>query len=400
MARRKRKTRGAPDATRLARLGIDAADPRTALAKLAPTWGAEPDLEAWVVDQAGRLDDDGVGSSLHALEERTTDKAVRREIKRALYRLEQHGHWKAPEGPPPPSARDLLGQGDEPALGWLSAIDPTGTRLVWMARRTGGGMTSLSAVIGEEHGIREFHSGKTTRRALREAHKEIAERGGIPLVEAPWQWTYELVRRAHELTERGRFPEVPRVLQALVPHPPATPPSPPVDALLDRVATEADEAALAESADLLREPEIGTWVLPLPWLEAALEKLENVRSSVLIVSPAAQEERLREAMEESTDLLLDPEDRRTRFADRLEESAFLLHARGARARARSALAAAGAARAGRRISDIPVLAEITRRSLALAMQARAAEQAEQEKTALVVTPQQAAAERERARRRR
>ena len=193
----------APDPARLEAKGIDGADPLAALAKLAETWGAEPDLEAWVVGRVGALHDDEAGARLHALESRTTDKGVRREIKRALYRLGQHGHWRAPDAPEPPSTRDLLGPDEDDAEGWLSPIDPTGSRLVWMARRTSGGMVSLSAVIGEDHGIREFRSGITTRKALREAHKEIAERSGIRLVEAPPQWTHELVRRGDAADRSG-----------------------------------------------------------------------------------------------------------------------------------------------------------------------------------------------------
>lgn len=398
---RKKKTRGVtpPDPARLAAAEIDADDPGAALAKLSARWGTAPDLEAWVVERAGHLEDGDAGAQLFELQERTTDKVVRREIKRALYRLEQHGHWKTPDAPAPPSARDLLGPDEDAALGWLSPIDHTGTRLVWMARRTGGGLATLSAVIGEDQGIREFHSGKTTRKALRDAQKEIAERSGIPLVETPWEWTHHLLRRAHEQTERGRFPDVPSVLQTMVPAPQAGPPSPPVDALLDRAAVAADDGALASSSELLGEPEVGSWVLPLSWLEPTLEKLGDAQSSLVVVSPTSQEERMRETIEEATGTILDAAERRTRFADRLEESAFLLARRGTDARARSALAASIATREGKSIADIPVLAEITRRSVALAMQARASKQVEEEKSSLVVTPQQAMAEQQRTRRR-
>jgi len=397
---RKKKAKGprAPDAAVLAEKGLDPDDPKGALTTLEPAWGAEPDLEEWVVSLAGALADDEVGGLLHALEGRTEAKGVRREIKRALYKLEQRGHWHAPDAPPPPSARELMGE-DDPDVpqGWLSPIDPTGTRLVWMARRIAGGMASLSAVIAEDHGIREFHSGKTTRKALRDAHKEIAERSGIPLAEAPWGWVHELLTRALEQTERGRFPDAARVLKTMSADA-TVDPTPAVDRVLDRVEVGGDETALTNSAELLGEPEVGTWLLPLPWMEETLEKLADTESSVVVVSPEAQEERMRETFEAAVDQLLDDEARRARFADRLEESAFLLATRGADGHARSALAAAIAARGGKAISQIPVLAEITRRSLALGLRARESKKVEEEKSSLVVTPQQAMAEQERARR--
>ncbi|MDG2308923.1 MAG: hypothetical protein P8R42_30435 [Candidatus Binatia bacterium] len=396
---RKKKTRepSAPDAAQFAAKGLDPAEPKAVLATLAKNWGAEPEFEAWVVGKVGGLDDHEVGGILHQLQDATPSKDVRREIKRALYKLEQRGHWKTPTEAPP-SARDLLGPEEDAPLGWLSPIDPTGTRLVWMARRTGGGMASLSAVIDEDHGIREFHSGKTTRKALREAHREIAQRSGIGLTDAPWEWVHDLLRRAHEKTERGRHPDVPSVLKTIAPDAATAAPPPAVDSLLDRATVAADEAALTASAELLSEPEVGAWLLPLPWMEDTLGKLSDTGSSVLVVSPSAQEERVAEAFDDAISQLLDDEARRNRFADRLEESAFLLAKRGANAHARSALAAGIAAREGKPILEIPVLAEITRRSLALGLRARETKKVEEEKSSLVVTPQQAMAEDQRARR--
>ncbi len=390
----------APDAARLSARGLDPADPRAALASLASNWGSEPELEAWAVRLSGGLDDADVGGMLHGLQSRTKAKAVHREIKRALYKLEQRGHWSPPTSPTPPSARELLGPDVEDApLGWLSPIDPTGTRLVWMARRSAGAVASLSAVLAEDHGVREFHAGKTTRKALREAHREIAQRSGIPLTEAPWEWVYELIRRAHEQTKEGQHREVPRVLKTLAPDAPRDP-APAVDSLLDRASVAEDEAALTASAELLGQPEVGAWLLPLPWMDETLGKLSETESSLLVVSPTAQEERMREVFDEAIGNLLDDGARRERFADRLEESAFLLAKRGATDHARSSLAAAIAARGGKPIAEIPVLAEITRRSIALGLQARATKKVEEEKSSLVVTPQQAMAEEQRARRER
>lgn len=397
---RKKKDRGrkAVDGSRLAQSGLDPNDPASALEKLAANWGASPDLEAWAVEQAAGTEDPAIGPRLAELEPRTQAKEVRRSIKRALYRLEQRGVWHAPDTPAPPSARELMGEDDSDApQGWLSPIDPTGTRLVWMARKIPGGVASLSAVINEDHGVREFHSGKTNRKALREAHKEIADRSGIPLTEAPWEWVHETLRRAYETTERGRHPDVPRVLKTMAPQAPEAP-TPAVDSVVDRAEAAQDETALSVSAELLGEPEVGTWLLPLPWMQDTLEKLGEADSSLVVVSPAAKEERMREALEGAVGEILDSPERRTRFADRLEESAFLLATRGADGHAKSALAAAIAAREGKAISEIPVLAEITRRSLALGLRARESKKQEEEKSSLVVTPQQAAAEQERARR--
>lgn len=396
MSRSKKASAAAPDAARLAARGLDPSEPKAALEILTPTWGEDVDLELWAVGAAGASSDPSVGDLLFGLQEKTSAKPVRREIKRALYKLEQRGLWAAPEGPTPPTARELLGEEEEAPQGWLSPIDHTGTRLAWMASRTAGGMASLSVVLNEDVGIREFHSGKATRSAIRDAHKEIAERSGIPLSEAPWEWVFALIREAYDVTERGRYPDVPRVLKAIAPEAPKKP-APPIDALLDRAEVARDDDALAASTELLQQKEVGTWLLPLPWMTDALEKVAESESSVVVLSPGAKEERTREALDGAVEEILDPADRRKRFHLRLEESAYLLAKRDAEPLARSALAASIATAEGRPISEIPVLAEITRRSLALAVQHRASKQAEEQKSSLVVTPDQAIAE-ERARR--
>ena len=382
-----------PDNALLAKHGIDPAEPIEALQKLTSTWGENPELEIWAIGQCAASMPAEAGSALYGLRDAPAAKKVRRELKRALYQLGQQGHWQTPQTPPP-STRELLGPDLETCSGWLSPIDPTGTRLLWMARKTASGLISASAVISEDQGLREFHSAITTRKALREAHRDIAKRSGVQLVPTPWEWTHHLLQDAASQAEKGRFPDLAATLSSLVPTPPADRPAPPIDGLLVREQVAADETALADSATLLAEGEVGGWLLPLPWLEETLATLSETQDSVVMVSPAAREERLQEMMQEAVSNLLDPPERRSRFAQRLEESAFLLASRKAEDAARQALAAAMAAQEGKPITQIPVLAEITRRSLTLALQAQASKQAETQADpgSLVVTPQQARAE--------
>jgi hypothetical protein len=270
-----------------------------------------------------------------------------------------------------------------------------------MARRVGDGTATLSAVINENEGLVEFHAGETTRKALKQAQRDLAARAGIALVEAPWAHVDALLREAHQrAADPTRFPDVQRARQLIAPASRPEPVPSPIDALLDRASVEADPAALAASAEALREPETAGWVLPYPWLEAALEEVSAARSSLVVISPVQQEERVREAAEKAMEALFEPAERRALFASRFEETAYLLAKRGRGPIARAALAAAIATRAGRRIAEVPLLAEIARRSLALAFEAQAAKAKEEAQSSLIVTPAQALAEqRARARRR-
>ncbi len=394
---RKRKTPAteAPSRDRLAALGIEASDPSGALLRLREQWGQAPEVEAWVVHELAASADAATAVLLGELEPRTNDKRVRRSLKQTLYRLAQKGIWQPPEASAPPSARELLGGDDEGTEAWLSPIDPSGTRLAWMARSARGGMLTISAVLSEDHGVREFHAGKTTRKALREMVADIGRRTRTGLTPTPWRWVDHLIRQAWERSEQSRFPDLPGAVAAVTPRVETSTPIPPVDERIDRAAAEADEAALAASAALLEKDEIGGWLLPIEGLEGTLETVLGAEESVVLLSPASREEQQREALEDATRNLLDPGDRRERFAVRLEETAHLFAVRGDDEAAVQAVAAAAAARAGKAIEDIPLLSEITRRSILLALQARSTQEAEQRRSSLVVTPQQALQEQRR-----
>ena len=377
-------------ADELAKRGLTAELPLQALDALEREWGAAPALEAAVIALLGSAGDGGTGERLAILAERTRDKNVKREIKRALYRLEQRGLWHAPEAPPPPSAQQLLGPSEDEPEAWVSAIDAGGSRLLWMARRTGSDMASMSAMVNEIVGVQEFYAGGTTRKSLRQTQRDLATRNGVQLVEAPWQHVDALLERA---TALGASPEqaadIARARRQIVPHPVATPPPPPVDALVDRAAAAADPAALADSVRALGEREVGAWFLPRSWVEPALGTLEEAQSSVVIVSPQQQEERARDAVQRAADEIFAPSERRQLFATRFDETAYLFARRGHADLARALVAAAEATRGGRPIGEIPVLAQITAASLALMAQIRQRQAREEKSASLIVTPEQA-----------
>ena len=84
--------------------------------------------------------------------------------------------------------------------------------------------------------------------------------------------------------------------------------------------------------------------------------------------------------------------RRALFARRFSESAWLAARRGQESRARSLWACALALEAGRPVSSIPAVDEMTRLSLAFALEARAKRASEESRSSLIVTPAQAMAE--------
>jgi hypothetical protein len=375
---------------RLVAAGLDPDRPLDALTAHRSAWGRDEDLARSLIHLLAESDDEGAGAALSALVDETRQRELRREIKRALYRLTQRGRWQAEKPAPPPTAA-LLGAAENEPEAWLSPIDPTGTRLLWMSKRVPEGVASVSAITTEDYGLREIHAGQTTRKALRQAQRDLIARSGIPLVEAPWPHVHDLIRDAWEATkDRARLGDVPGTLRLLAPRPPERGPHP-VDAYLDRTALAADENALADSA-ALGEPELAAWLLPFEWIEPAMQTIREATKSLVVTSPVHERERLEGAFARAVDELFEDPARRARFANRLEETAYLLAKRGAVGPARSLLAAALAARTERPIAEIPLLAELARRSLGFALEASEKREQEEARSSLVVTPAQAIAE--------
>lgn len=390
---RKRAARLAAARDLLRREGHDAERPLELLASLAPRWGERPELERAVTLLAAESDEAGVGESLAELLERSADRDLRREIKRALFRLGQRGRWKAPEPPPPPSTADLLGPAETAPEAWLSAFDPTGVRVLWLSRRIPDGVATISAIASEDSGLLEFQAGQTTRRALRRMQAELETRTGLRLVAAPWEHVCWLIRDAWErAADRQRWGDVPAALRSVSPRLPASPPAAPIDAILDRAAVAADAAALTSSAKALEEPEISSWILPRPWLEAAAEELSSEPPSLVVLPPAQERERRAQRLARVSGEMIAPAERRERIARRLEDTAHLLAERAALEPARRTLAAAIALRTGRPVEEIPLVAALAERSLALLLAAREEGAREAARSSLVVTPAQALAE--------
>lgn len=372
----------------------DAGDALEALDLAARSLADDPALAVATIARVGSESrDPRAGDRLLEIESRTSDKATRREIRRALYRLEQRGVWRRPDAPPPPSTSALLGPaGDEPEA-WVTEIDPGGTRLLWIARRVGDGVASLSAVVNDVTGVQELNAGETRRKAIRDAHRSLTEKTGLALVEAPWRHVDGLLGEALRIApDEKRDAQVASARRVLLPAGAQGEVGRPIDAIVDRGAVEREVDALVQSPELRREKEGPAWLVPFAWVEPAVEKVAGARESIVVVSPAQQEERVREAFERAVEEIFEAPERRALFARRFDESAWIAARRGKTDRARALVACSLALEAGRPVAAIPALADLVRLSLAFALESRAKKAGEQARSSLVVTPAQALAE--------
>jgi hypothetical protein len=297
--------------------------------------------------------------ALETTEARAATKAVRTAARRALYRLRQAGIERRPPPPPAPAT------GATPAEAWVSAVDGTGTRGLWLTLAgPHGERTLLAAVLSEEAGLVDFSAGSLAKKRVEERVRALRAESPLPWVAAPAAWAWAtLVDGAARARAAGRT--VPAELARWIARVGAPAPErPPIHASLP--AGGDDPALLERSAALLALPELAGWFLDpgsvasegVEWLQA--------HESRLVVSEQVKAERLAALVDRVIEARFDEAARR-RWQGRLEEQAYVLLALGRPGDARMAVAVARAlADAQHSLRRVPFLRALVERSLEIA----------------------------------
>jgi len=212
---------------------------------------------------------------LSALADHTT-RALRRPARRAIYRLAQRGVKAAPAAP---AARPLVTRGDaRPVRAWLSGIDGTGSRAVWIVfEGSFGALRLCSLILNDEIGILDVAGGDITKKRLERELAELAASQKLPWVETDPARAAGLVAEALARHRRAAAPppaafERWRSLFDSVPaaEPPALPPP--------------DPTLVERSAELLDLPELTGWFLEPERVQADAVEMLQTRESRLVVS--------------------------------------------------------------------------------------------------------------------
>jgi len=347
----------------LGRLEAGLADPVAAVTALA-------DVPPEILDAAlrGLTQQRGpdVFPLLSTLADRGPTKEARKLARRALYRLAQAGFR-----PPARTAKPAVQrQPPRPLSAWVSGIDGTGSRGVWILfEGSYGGWDLCSLIINDQVGILEATGGSIPKKRLDAELKALRDGQGLPWVEIP-------ASRA-----------VGFVIQAIERHSPSTPPLPEFARWrhLFAPAAGAEEGSVAappdpswpdeihrdptlvdHSAELLEIPELGGWFLDPELVQADAVELLQARESRLVLSEQIKAEREAAIVERVIEREFAGEARQ-RWARRLIEMAWIFHATGRRRLAQIAYATALTLEApGRPLHHIPFVRALAQRGLELA----------------------------------
>jgi len=271
---------------------------------------------------------------------------VRRAARRALYRLSQQGVTVPAK---PPRRAVVARRPEQPGRAWLSGIDGTGSRAVWVLFEGGFGGTALcSLIVNDTAGILDVAGGAITKKRLEEELKSLRASQKLPWIEVPPARAVGAVAEALAAHARlGTSPpaafdrwksvfEGARGLPVGAGGPRHGPPDPPT------AGSPRVDLTLAERAtELLALPELASWFIDPESVQSDSLALLEARESRLVVSDQIKAEREAAIVARIVERELGADGRRL-WARRLDEMAFVFDATGRPEPAAIARAAAAA----------------------------------------------------------
>jgi len=378
-----------PDDAKLIEAGFDAGvAPADAVAKLRALRGTAGIADVAVARALGTIADSQAAAMLVEMEAGAAG-AMRREVRRALYKLKQHGIDAPAATASSTSHPDVNEISANEISAMLSPIDGEGARIVWIVKpRVQGGLVRMWALISERDGLVGAQNTGLSRRELKSERDELESRAQVKLVDADWRVADFIVCEAWRNTPESRRGTVGNFLMIrseLIAAPPPTALTHPVYAEL------AAEAAAEPSVELLKEPELLEWRLPDALLKPYVDEINQAGESVIVLSPVHKQERVNAVIDRATAELLTG-DNGVRIRRRLEDIAYYLARVGRRTQAGWAAAAAARLRDGIDVTKVLFFQAFVRTQLGTV--AAAEQQKAEEEPRLIMTPAEAMRARE------
>jgi hypothetical protein len=288
--------------------------------------------DAWVVEPAGE-------EILLALDEGSLPKAGRKVLRRVRHRLRSRGVEgvaKAPE----PMVSSLPPIQDELSGGYVSPIDPSGTRIAYLLESNPSGGARLFEVVIDDHlGVVDCQVYSSGRSKVRQFLRQVTGREHFAAAEAPPDSVRALIARAAAVQAADRsLPQGFSEWRARLTDVQKDTPTP--GELVRQALGDGPAAADLEPAvELVKQGRAGPWPPSQDALKGLAERLEDTVSSPLIVSGATRRQRIDTVIGEFLEETY-TEAGAAREAHRFREAGYVFWKRGDEEAARTCLAAA------------------------------------------------------------
>jgi hypothetical protein len=365
-------------------LTIDDASP-VLIPRLREQMDKGKDTALAVVFVLGRISDTATIETLKAIERETTDKEVKREVKRSFFKLAQRGLALPKEEPSESTAKAVFTRAAE-IEAYMSSVDGGGGRLVWIAKvQPNHGLLLIQAMLHDREGLLRIGSAQVRRKELRKMADDIKQQHEVTMIPVPWDYADRILYDGYERAKaRGQngledFREIRSIINT------AKPKEQPHPIYRRLNPDEARDGAWREqSRRLLDEPELRYWILTDEWMQSFLPQIEEAQASRLVLNPVQKEERLAAIVRDAVKALCAGENARL-FQRRMEDTALYFVETGRSEVAKLALAIALQAGEGDPGPlDVSFLTGLVQKSFAYFLSEQKAKK--EEETSLIVKP--------------
>jgi hypothetical protein len=281
------------EALRQAGVAVDEPSP-SLVRRLQDQFGKHPQVDLAVVFTLGRIAEAAAVEVLAKIENEARDKALKKEIRRSLFKLSQKGLAV-------PEARTADSTGTTPSLrtgsdieAYMSAVDGAGGRLLWIVKpQAGHGLQTIQAMVSDREGLLRVGGAQIRRKELRNMTREIKDKHGIHMISLPWQYADQTLYDAYEKAKsqgRSGFENFHELRAGIAAGKPKQQEHPIYRRLKADVVGEGSWRE--QSRRLLEEPELRFWFLDEDWVTPYLSQLDEAKSSRLVLNQLQKEERL------------------------------------------------------------------------------------------------------------
>lgn len=305
---------------------------------------------------------------LERADARAGDKRVRKAIRRALHRLRSRGVEVSAARPA--SRGSVLKPLAQREQAFVSAIDPTGQRAVYLISPLHGRFRILQLLVGDRSGIVRIDPLEGRRGDTRRFVREL-ERGKLKVAPTEPRFARALLRRLETAGDEAAA----RVDPALVAEATRGDAAPtPGEDLRQRLAAGQMSRMSGAEADALLRARVERGAVP-PWplggddVGEAAGDLDDVEQSPLVLSELQKRERRERVVADVARRALDAPTRE-RLASRLEETGVLLEADGDADGSLASVAVAAQIRQAQDPLTVPYLRSLLELSLELAREER------------------------------
>ena len=335
-------------------------------------------LSRWISPEAGIL--------LHRLAAKNSSKAVSKNIRKAIFRLKSQGLEVAEIGDPSP--RIFRPPQPVPSEGFLSSLDLTGNRMIWLLRpQPPQGALAFQALVSDLQGMIDFQGFETSRKKFHEYLEAFRKEAPWEIVEAAPDYCLGLLIEAAEISQAQAQTPPGDFLKwrALMGTPPPTPLKPLIYLHLKEEEWKTRSDLLDRSGFLFQIPSFRNWFLEKEETKKYVTLLKEAAESRLVLTPYQKEARVMEIYLQAIDEVFDLK-RRILYRRRMEEMSYVLWKTGNETDAQISLVAALSMESeGGVLSAHPFLLELVKRSLTAQLEEEA-QQNKQKESDLLINP--------------